>query len=81
MDPYSRGFRDGAAQATEAMSARLHDAIEVVEEPRELPVFSQKKVADMLRLLARMTEKLAAQIQAVGDEGDTHDDNEGKEAG
>lgn len=57
------------------MTSRLRDAIEVVEEPMPIPVYSQEKVAELLKLLARSNEQLAAQIQAVGeDDDDAHED-------
>lgn len=76
MDGYSRGFRDGAAEACQATGERLDDAIGVLQELPEQTVFSREKVIEIMQLMARDNKKLSAQIMAVGStrQGDSDGD-------
>lgn len=80
MDAYGRGFRDGASEACQAQAERLDDAISVLREfPAETTYYSRDKVIELLQLLARKNQGLAAQIAAVGATREGDDDGNGDE--
>lgn len=74
MGGYSEGFRDGAAAATEAQAVKFQDAIsDVKDDPHAPLVYTRDRVIELLQLLARQAESLAARIMEV----DTHETGEG----
>lgn len=82
---YDRGFRDGAAAATEAQGTKFEDAIAELEDGggNRAGFYSRGQVMDLLRLLARQSQSLAARIAAVDpinprDRSDDGNEDEGE---
>lgn len=66
---YAKGFRDGAAEACQAEAKKIEDAIAELKAdtgPATPQVYSRERVIEILQLLIRQNQSLAARIAAVG---------------